>query len=110
MPTPLLTLRLPKDTQKALVPIAEAYNGGNVSGMVRDMLVAVTEGPEAVAVFTQRFVSKLTGQLLFDYAEARRNLLQVTPRPRDPVAGTRKRGEGRGRPGGKKGGRRARAP
>lgn len=110
MALPIFNLRLPKETVKALRPIAKAYNGGNLSGMIRDMLVATTEGPDAVAVFTQRFVSKLTGQLMFDYMEARKNVLQDTPRPRDPVAGTRKRGEGRGRSAAKKRGRRARTP
>lgn len=89
MPTPLFNFRLPKNESKALREVAQAYNGGNVSALLREVVGAIVSGdPQRIAEFNARLVSKLTGQLTLEF-------LQDTARRSDPVAGTRKRGERR---------------
>jgi hypothetical protein len=89
-PDPVFNFRLPKAAARNLRGLAKVYNGGNASAFLRDMVFAALSGPEEVAKFNLRLMEKVTGQMTLQF-------LQDTSRRRDPVAGTRKRGERRER-------------
>jgi hypothetical protein len=65
--TTLFNFRLPKKASRQLRSLAKVYNGGNASGLVRDMVVAAVSGPEEVAKFNVRLMEKLTGQMALEF-------------------------------------------
>lgn len=90
----LFAFKLPAEHAEQLRQISKLYSpSGSCGILLRDMVSAAVSGEaQAMASFNARLLGRLGEQLTL-------NILQDKPRAGDPAAGTRKRGEARGKSG-----------